>query len=131
MFVGLLLLYENFLKQNMVYSMLYMALISLIYLTFAIKLVCCYFRIYNSFKKSFDDKLHSETKQILSYIAMFAVVFTLASINFITFLSGYEFMSFLLFVATVYMGDIFVIVYLVLIHMQNFSQQASSEIISI
>ena len=88
-FIGLLLLYENFLKQNMVYAMLYMVLISLIYMTFAIKLMCCYFRIYNSFKKSFDDKLHSETKQILCYIAMFAGVFTLASINFITFVSGH------------------------------------------
>ena len=58
LFFGILfIIYGNFLTSGRAYMILDLFLISFVYLTFAIKLVCCFYRIYKSFKRAFNDKL--------------------------------------------------------------------------
>ena len=78
-FAGLFIVGYDFLKADMVYMSLYLILIAVVYMIFAIKLVFCFYKIYRSFNRSFDGQFQSETKQILFYIALFAFVFALAS----------------------------------------------------
>ena len=72
--VGFQTVMFHFIEDESTYkrSILYVAVLIMINLISGIKIAFVNRRIYNTFKQSFNGEIHNETKQILSYISIFA-----------------------------------------------------------
>ena len=89
-----------------------------------VRLLITNFRIYKTFTQSFSSLLHNETKQILSYISLFAVNNALSFCMYVLILLGKNYTVFFLAEITYFLTGIFVIFYLAMIHIQNFKNSA-------
>ena len=87
------------------------------------------FRIYKTFKGVYNGQIHSETKQILSYISLFAAQNILNACIFGVVLLNQDLLSLVLTITlgeiSAILSGILVIFYLAMIHIYNFEKPAN------